>query len=436
MTTDGLPCGFFTDNLVKELRVVNLDRVTYTDLLSLLPELIDQTPHCEGENKNRFLFNGKATAGDPRAFKLVETDGIIEVLAGSIFGVIVGTEFAVHDLDAPDSRKDLGILVALSVDIDSSILGHRPGADIFEVPQGAKAIVSDWKNEALTLKVAVELEAKDQLVQALFPERDLKQPDQVARILKSRFVRVNARANADIVVKRSSADDQNLVIERLDSLIPKYANVTVQFNPANKLDNLPHTFDAISQFNYHLALHRGDDPFEQLVSLELFKLKRSLKGALLPDEDIGNVLINNDARLPVDGEALYGLDIINRSQHDLFPYLFYFDPSDYSISVCSILCITVTHPSDTIFRTGMFLYHPRFLHHCTVSKDPIQHESPSATALGVVIPSSSRLTLVNCLTRGSLNSLCFPNTSTWAGLDNLLRLKVVKGARSGASRKG
>jgi len=211
-------------------------------------------------------------------------------------------------------------------------LGHRPGADIFEVPQGAKAIVSDWKNEALTLKVAVELEAKDQLVQALFPERDLKQPDQVARILKSRFVRVNARANADIVVKRSSADDQNLVIERLDSLIPKYANVTVQFNLANKLDNLPHIFDAISQFNYHLALHRGDDPFEQLVSLELFKLKRSLKGALLPDEDIGNVLINNDARLLVDGEALYGLDIINRSQHDLFPYLFYFDPSDYSIS--------------------------------------------------------------------------------------------------------
>ncbi|EPS97164.1 hypothetical protein FOMPIDRAFT_1084745, partial [Fomitopsis schrenkii] len=33
-----------------------------------------------------------------------------------------------------------------------------------------------------------------------------------------------------------------------------------------------------------------------------------------------------------DLQALYGLKIVNDSGFDLFPYLFYFDPEDYSIA--------------------------------------------------------------------------------------------------------
>jgi hypothetical protein len=331
-TADGFPCGFFADNLVKQLRVVDLDRVTYADLLSLLPERINQNPQCEGENKTRFLFNGKAAIGDPKAFKLVKTNGTIEVHAGSIHGVVVGTEFTVQDFDA-SSRTTLGVLVALSVNIDFSILGCRPGANIFDMPQGAKAVVSDWSNDALTLKVAIELDAEDQLARALFPKRDLTQPDQIERILSKRFVKVYGRTNADIVVKRDSSGADNLVIERLDPLIPTYANPTTRFNATKKLDCLSYIFEAIAQFNYHLARHNGDHPLEELVSLELYKLN----AARLPDGEVGNLLVNNDARLLLEEQARYGLAIINRSRHNLFPYLFYFDPSDYNISVSSLL---------------------------------------------------------------------------------------------------
>ena len=344
-TADGIPCGFFTDNLLRQLRLVDLERVTYADLLNQLPELINQKPQCEGENKTRFLFDGKMSAVDPKTFKLTEAGGHIKVCAGSIQGVVVGTEFKVHGLDStPSSPVILGTLVALSVGLDSSKLKQCPEADKFDIPQGARAVVSDWKNDAFTLKVAVELKPEDQLARALFPDRDITLGDQVRLMLGNGFVQVLERANADIVVKRKSAAEEILCIERLDSLIPKYANVTTQFDPVNKLNHFACIFDAIAQFNYHLARHRADDPFEQKVSLELFRLnKQPGSSEWVPDEGVGNLLGNNDARLQADEEARYGLTITNRSQYDLYPYLFYFDPSDYSISVCPFLWLAVRY---------------------------------------------------------------------------------------------
>lgn len=79
-------------------------------------------------------------------------------------------------------------------------------------------MVSYWKSDALKLKVAVELEVEDKFIWALFPERDLTQPEQVPH------------------AKRT-------------------------------LISLPCTFDVIAQLNYHLARHHADHP-------ELYKLKR------------------------------------------------------------------------------------------------------------------------------------------------------------------
>ncbi|KAJ7138018.1 peptidase C14, caspase domain-containing protein [Mycena epipterygia] len=53
----GKPCGFFTDSLVKQLREIETNRVTYAELVGRLPTLYDQNPQCEGANKDRFLFD-------------------------------------------------------------------------------------------------------------------------------------------------------------------------------------------------------------------------------------------------------------------------------------------------------------------------------------------------------------------------------------------
>ncbi|KAJ7138012.1 peptidase C14, caspase domain-containing protein [Mycena epipterygia] len=58
----GKPCGFFTDSLVKQLREIEPNRVTYAELVGRLPTLYDQNPQCEGTNKDRFLFDVECRA--------------------------------------------------------------------------------------------------------------------------------------------------------------------------------------------------------------------------------------------------------------------------------------------------------------------------------------------------------------------------------------
>ena len=88
--------------------------------------------------------------------------------AGSMHGVVVGTEFAAQDPEAePSTCKDLGILVAASVGMAKLIPTPRGN---FHVPVGAKAVVADWKNETFTLRVFAQSGLGPELTQALFPE--------------------------------------------------------------------------------------------------------------------------------------------------------------------------------------------------------------------------------------------------------------------------
>jgi hypothetical protein len=147
----------------------------------------------------------------------------------------------VQDLDAIPQIPCIPIV--FSVNIDSVILDHRPGFDKFDLPQ-AKAVKSDWKNATLTLKVAVELETEDQITQALFPDRDLTQLDEVEQFLRNRFVQVFFEHNADIVVRRGSAGDRKLVIE--NNLTSEYPNVTTRFNSGDEIGCFSYILGAIA----------------------------------------------------------------------------------------------------------------------------------------------------------------------------------------------
>lgn len=252
-TTDGHPCGFFTNNLVKQLCLMELHCVTYADLMSMLPMMASQIPQYEGSNKKRLLFDGKAVIEAPKVFKLVEMESKIKAQAGTIHGIMTGMMFVVLDARS-SSYRHLGTLTAL-VNMDSSILMHSPKAHKFDIPCDTKAVVSDWNHH--TLKAAIKLRPEDPVVWTLFRERDATQ---VEGILTIRFIKVHEHTSADIMVKQDSADDENLVIERVDDFIPKYTSVTIKFNPISRLYLLLYIFDAITQFNHYLMLSPDDGP--------------------------------------------------------------------------------------------------------------------------------------------------------------------------------
>jgi hypothetical protein len=69
--------------------------------------------------------------------------------------------------------------------------------------------------------------------------------------------------------------------------------------------------------------------------MEICRVKRGAYDAFYR-EDPGaarNLLVNNRAYLPFRKDARYGIIIENNSKFTLYPYLLYFNPSDYSITV-------------------------------------------------------------------------------------------------------
>jgi hypothetical protein len=332
---EGHPRGFFTYNLVRQLREVTLDQVTYSDLSDLMPQMVNQNPLCEGTNKNQILFHGKVESGYPKTFMLAETgEGIFEVKVGNIHGVVVGTGSTVQDLSS--SSKGHGVLVANSVNATSSVLIPHPADEEFTVDNGARVWVSDWKNTALALKVFVDPDCGDKLESFLIPKQDAS-PSQSGQATSKhirKFVKVNSRSEADIVLYFDSHGE--LVIERLDALMSTYENQTTPI-PLERLERLPDILNAIADFNFYLRRHNGSHPIDGEVTMELYRLRGPI-GYRYPDLAIGNLLVGNNATLVLDESAKYGVAMVNHSHHDLFPYLFYFDPFSYSIEVRFARC--------------------------------------------------------------------------------------------------
>jgi hypothetical protein len=68
------------------------------------------------------------------------------------------------------------------------------------------------------------------------------------------------------------------------------------------------------------------------VTMALYSLQIHSSGFIQPRSD--NLFENLTASLPSDNSASYGIRIKNGTGQPLFFYLFYFDPSTYTIQVC------------------------------------------------------------------------------------------------------
>ncbi|KAJ7138008.1 caspase domain-containing protein [Mycena epipterygia] len=314
----GEPCGFFTDSLIQQLRESKSKGITYAQLLELLPTLPDQNPQCEGANIDRFVFDFERRAHDPMAHAFTTRgDGKFEVDTGSMYGVVAGTQF-VFEGDAGGGREPQLVLVAVSVNLGSSILFPTvPLKQDFVFPEGTRLVVSDWKSDAAMMKVYVHASESPQLgisdisVQRMRPKVHL----------------VESLDNADLAVRRTS--EETFSITRLDPKLSRYGMPDVELLNV-PVQDLPYELDAVAQFNYFLGRHNANDPLGNEVKLEMYTLSGE-HGTLLPHLDVGNLLVDNEARFCLDPKAKYGFAICNYSQYDLFPYLFYFDPATYSI---------------------------------------------------------------------------------------------------------
>lgn len=311
-------CGFFTSNLVAQLRTpeLPLHELTYVDLHNLLPRSEDQVPQCEGLNKVRFLFQNKEPSGT--WFPLTAMNGgKFQVPIGSFHGVVLGTEFVVRD-QTPDSETPPIIMVPCAPpDISSVCVVTRNGDTASIPPRNAKVAVLKWNNEKVTLKVF--LEPSSSIPPLHFND-------------KTSFRMVGSDEGANIVVGLKS---NKLIIERRNNLIQTHASASIAHDlPRNLGLRLPNVFNAIAKFNFFLGQNLRAGQLDQ-VALKMYRLNGTY-GLFKPDEAETDLFIENKVMLLHEENARYGFAITNETPYPLFPYLFYFDPASYSIDVRSL----------------------------------------------------------------------------------------------------
>ncbi|KAJ7493816.1 caspase domain-containing protein [Mycena latifolia] len=312
--------GRFTHYLISQLRSVKLETTTYAELVNLLPKWSGQTPHCGGERRNRLVFDGNYPATGRRTFPLaVNASDPYRVEMGSVEGVIPGTVFTVHALD----NTILGTLVACVVYINYSTLApEHEHPLVISLP--ARVVVKDWKNPALILHVYTPPDFPDNLKANLFPAH----ASNTSYAHKYVEAPECGGADTDIALR---ADGDQIVVEHLTSTLFEVARET-RFAHRGNTAHLPTIVDGIAHFSYFLERH-GPIPVAG-VALEMHRLAGKSPGRY-PDRQYGrdgNLVEKDEVRCALEPGTKYGFTIRNHGTEDLFPYLFSFDPEDYTIN--------------------------------------------------------------------------------------------------------
>jgi hypothetical protein len=325
---NGTTRGRFSDSLIKCLRRIPLEKITYAELLDRLPPWSGQTPHCGGVDRDKLLFRKNYPATGARALPLkkhtvadpqnhILQSFLVEI--GSVAGVVPATEFTVKSAD----NTVVCTLVAHSVEIHQTVL-VTPDKTPATIPDGARAVVSDWNNDAMVLHVCVADDFPH--THALFPTTEITRQPQGRK-----FVRA-AADKADVML---CAEGEDIVIEHRTGALMETGTVTrLPRSQVSSIAHLPKILDGIAHFNYFLERHHGSAPLEG-VALEMYRLTGEWPG-YKPDTTIGNLVKLHEARFSLERSAKYGYIFRNNTDEDLFPYLFYFDPDDYTITVCAL----------------------------------------------------------------------------------------------------
>ncbi|KAF7339067.1 hypothetical protein MVEN_01983100 [Mycena venus] len=319
---NGVCRGRFSQSLIGALQSISLEKNTYISLMNLVEKWVEQDPQVEGKHKSRFLFNRTYPSTSTKALPVTLTkSGSFEILMGSIEGVVYGTEFLVNDA----SNNTVAFLSAELVDLNRSVLVAKNRKEALSTFSSAwKATVSDWNNADMIMKVFLASDLDPTVIDALFPTRNLDISLMESLPAPRRFVPTNLKADGDVELQKLS--DERFAIDGLRGIIRELDVPGTEFSlKPDEYSRLPIIMDGIAHFNYFLHKHHAGDSIHS-VTLEMNALMADRR----PSSDI---FVDKIAHMQYDqnSRARYGFTLCNKSCHDFFPYLFYFDPTEYTI---------------------------------------------------------------------------------------------------------
>ncbi|QRW14169.1 ICE-like protease (caspase) p20 domain protein [Ceratobasidium sp. AG-Ba] len=320
--------GNFTRAILSVLEAAMTNQLTYVELMQSLGEIKRQHPQCEGINRNRAVFNS-ALAGASRGMTRVEVKetGALLLHAGLIQGVTQGALFEVyqHHLMG-DFNPCLGILEVTSIIESTSTLGSIGALPGLRNPAYARQI-RVGRDQELMVYVSPAL-------QKIFESNSKWQ---------TQFLSQNSDLGARPILDKNQA---NLSLD----LSPDGRVTFCIHNPVvnqNGMTILPSTtetdadavLDVLSSaaaWNWHLSRTNPKGPWSDQLKIEMYRVKRDFMhcdqyGQPMISKEGENLNKSGLVDIVADPTQLYGYRIVNDTDSDLHPYLFYFDASMLSI---------------------------------------------------------------------------------------------------------
>lgn len=304
------------------MRQCSTQKITYSGLLDLLPSLPHQHPQCEGDNKHCLLFT-TVPQHDGRFFKVKKLNqDAVEVDAGRVQGVTKGTEFALYQDSSLDSPS-FGVYYTTSVRITSSKLTPMVSKPLNNIPDVSYAIITRWGCPDAQLAVFAD-------------------PRTLSAATVSAIGRIWQSASAVSITSTTVESDADVSVQdvhgqaglvRINSLVGSHFGSFQKPQFHVPRDRIADILRAIAHFKFHLIRTNTSDHLHGHVAIELYQLEETDDGSYVPTGD--NLVLDGHARI-ILSDSLYGMTLRNNSRYNLFPSLFYFNPSDLSIEPCYI----------------------------------------------------------------------------------------------------
>lgn len=235
-------------------------------------------------------------------------------------GIIIGSKFGIHHsnliTDQNHRNPQRGTMVAVKVDTSSSELAFLEGPTNFEPGKIFYCQLTQRGSE----KFPVYSEDRAWL-ESIFPAD------------KRAAFSVKLVDKAEDAALSISVIDQMAHFKRNNPMVTPH--IGAHFNHKiniKDMDFIREVVESAHHFDHHLT-RTGGDEFKN-VWMELKELKSEYSvdfDQILTARDV-NLIEDEPATVVVDESARLGMAIFNQTDLPLYPYLFWFDPTDLEIS--------------------------------------------------------------------------------------------------------
>ncbi|TFY62831.1 hypothetical protein EVG20_g6557 [Dentipellis fragilis] len=315
--------GVFTKSFLETIISTGADKLTYRDIIQRIPNL-PALPLGSHHVRREGLEPGRVL------HKVRLHDNQYVMAAGEAHGITDGAEFAIYkDRDFTSSTTPLGTLVARETAAFSSIL---------DMPAGSVriALADDDTVFALQTRAGV---AEDLRVHVAMDDRLTAVFERIAEDMQ----RTDAGQRKVLLVEKDRAEvdidleGDRVVFNILDSLATQYGLHRMPYTVRPDADAVYPVITAAAHYYWHLRRTSEKKILQNKVKLEFMKVELSEDEY---DDDLNPVVkpagpdMNkaNVVEIFVGDDAMYGMRIVNTTGRDLYPSLFFFDNSDFSIT--------------------------------------------------------------------------------------------------------